>query len=98
MSQYYEELRRRLLITILSRAPLDPIREICVDEVTSDLKEYDKKRVGRPRHNWWREGISKYWEFLNKSKYPRFENVEYDGTNPSHFAALQEAISHQYGL
>ena len=39
MSEYYEETRRHLIVKILSAHPRDPIRQICVDEDTWELKE-----------------------------------------------------------
>ena len=98
MGECYENIRRHLLIRILSADPQDPIRAICVGEDMWDLKEYDTKRVGRPRNNWWMEGMRKYWELLTRSFYPQFANIAYDGNNPLHLATLREAISNECGI
>ena len=47
---------------------------------TLEVKEYEQKRVGRPRNNWWINAIQEIWEATGKTNI-EVRNNKFDGKN-----------------
>ena len=77
---------RHLIIEIINTQQTDPIRNICIDTESLQLMEYITKRLGRPRHNWWNQALSKFWSQVDTG-------IELDMKNQRHTAVIKEAAS-----
>ena len=97
ISDYYELQRRKLVVAILNEDQDNPITDICINKATLELKSYDERRVGRPRHNWWSFGLKQYWEYVTRTHLQRFYGVEFDSDNNDHIAVIHEAANTRLG-
>ena len=89
ISEYYEQQRRKLFIEIVTRNLDDPIRGACCDE-NLQLIEHGKKRVGRPRNNWWEHTLINFWDYLRKEHNVEYRYTALDRRNPIHINALKQ--------
>ena len=64
MSEYYEKQRKKLLIEILNGNEDDPTGHFIKQGNNLALIEYNKKRSGRPKYNWYLHALEKYWSYL----------------------------------
>ena len=89
ISQYYEERRRKLVVEILNGEADDPISNICIDRSTLELRDYQSRRVGRPRYNWWIFGLNNYWNFLKTHYFRQYRWTELNLGNTQHINTLR---------
>ena len=98
ISDYYELQRRKLITTILQSPQEDPITNKCVDKSTLSLKGYATRRVGRPRFNWWVQGLQKYWENLTREYLPHYRAQEFSQECREHLVLIELAARNGWGL
>jgi len=97
ISEYYEQQRRKLIIAVLRSPQTDPITDICVDKSTLKLKDYETRRVGRPRFNWWIHGLHNYWAYLTRKYLPHYRTQEFSIENREHLVMIELAANNGWG-
>ena len=75
-------------------AATNPIRGLCVDD-NLQLIEHGKKRVGRPRNNWWIAGITALWcKIRNKQGNEQYRWTALDLNDSAHRRLLKDSAQH----
>ena len=67
------------------------IRKICIDN-NLRLIEHATKRVGRPRINWWLEGLTEFWKEIRQES-DSFRNSAVDLANELHTTYIKTVAS-----
>ena len=98
ISKYYELRRRKMIAEVIAANEEDPISEICLVTDTLQLKEHDKRRVGRPRNNWWYLALSDYFSFLKRTYFPGLWGQPFSFDDARHVRAIKEAVENKWGL
>ena len=63
LSDYYFQVKRKAIIQLLNQEDGEPTKRVTIDD-NLKLKEYNFKKQGGVKHNWWEKGLKEYWEFL----------------------------------
>ena len=75
----------------------DPIKQISADYKNLRLNDYGTIRVGRPRINWWTEGINNYWEYLTLDVFSHFRGERFNHENRGHIIAIELSATMFWG-
>ena len=70
ISKYHDLRRRKMIAEVIAANEEDPISEVCLVIDTLQLKEHDKRHVGRSRNNWWHLALYDYLSFLKRTYFP----------------------------
>ena len=69
LSTCYKDMRRNTNIKLISkRNKGHKETEITMKEDTLRLNEYDKKRVGYPKNQWWINAMEELWKWIKQNR------------------------------
>ena len=91
MSEYYEKQRRKLLAELVNNRDTDILSNITIVDDTLKLKEHNKKRVGRPKFNWYLNALEQYWNFIKAEHQTQYRFDMLDISNQEHTKVIIEA-------
>ena len=85
LSEYYETKRRELTMELIKRRDSDDPRvQLAMQPENLKLREYDKKRIGRPKNVWWHFALKEFWAWIGETERRDMRAVELDIENVEH--------------
>ena len=60
--EHYQQRRHKLIVEIIRADKTDIKRIITLQEKYFAVTEYEEKRLGRPKNEWWYHALHEYWE------------------------------------